>query len=285
MVIHEIISRCIRLMRDNNSDNPIFESHIIIRHCLKMQAIDLVLQKNREITPVQEKKILSVAQRRASGEPLQYILGSQEFMGLEFKVTPDVLIPRADTEILVEYILEKYPGSKGMLALEIGTGSGCIPVSLAVYNKRAFFKAVDISEKALEVARFNAKKHNVSGHISFICSDIFSFNTSGRFDVIISNPPYIETDVIPALDKTVRDYEPIGALDGGPDGLMFYRQIIKKAPVLLNDLGMIVFEIGYNQAEAVASLMEEHFHHIEIIKDLSGNDRVAAGTLKAKNKF
>lgn len=280
MVIRELITKCSYILKNAGIEDYIFEAHLIIRHCLKMQAIELVLQKNKEVSPEKEKIVLNIAARRSTGEPIQYILGCQEFMGLEFKVTPDVLIPRQDTETLVEYILKKYNGNKGMLALDLGTGSGCIPISLAFYNKSSFFKAVDISEKALDIARLNAKLNNVAGRINFIHADIFSFETSGRFDVIISNPPYIESSVIPTLDNTVKNYEPILALDGGEEGLMFYKHIIKKAPALLNDFGMLVFEIGYNQAEKVTSLMEKDFRNIEIIKDLGGNDRVAAGVLK-----
>lgn len=281
MVIREIITECINILKNADNDNPIFEAHLIIRHCLKMEPIDLVLKKSEEISLEQTEKILNITHTRAGGQPLQYILGTQEFMGLEFKVTPDVLIPRADTEILVEYILEKYP-NKGILALDIGTGSGCIATSIAYYNKRAYFKAVDISKKALEIARYNAKKHNVSGRITFINSDIFEFNENGRFDLIVSNPPYIETDVIPTLDEVVKKYEPMSALDGGKDGLIFYRYIIKKAPSILNDGGMLAFEIGYNQADAVSELMEKDFCDIKIIKDLGGNDRVVAGILKQR---
>ena len=281
MVIREIITQCIGILKDAGNDNPIFESHLIVRHYLKMEAIDLVLQKNEEITQLQQNKILTAARRRIKGEPLQYILGCQEFMGLEFKVSRDVLIPRPDTEILVEYILEKY-SQRGMMALDIGTGSGCIAVSLACCNRRAYVKAVDISGSALDIARFNADSHGVSGRVSFMRADAFSLDIKGRFDVIVSNPPYIETDVIPTLDSVVKDYEPLRALDGGADGLMFYRTITEKAPSLLNDSGMLAFEIGYNQAEAVTSLMEKDFFNIEITKDLNGNDRVAAGVLKRR---
>jgi len=246
-----------------------------------MSPIDLVLKKGEEVSEKNKSMILSIVNRRMSGEPLQYILGTQEFMGLEFKVTPDVLIPRTDTEVLVEYILSKYP-NKGFLALDIGTGSGCIAVSLAHFNHRAYIKAVDISAKAIEIAKFNARKNNVSSRISFINTDIFGFEPKGRFDLIVSNPPYIESSVIPTLDDTVKNYEPKTALDGGTDGLDFYRYIISIAPKILDDFGMLAFEIGYNQAESVSELMKKDFYNIEIEKDYGNNDRVAAGVLKER---
>lgn len=281
MVIRELLNECIRRLDLSGNDNSMFEAHLIVRQCLKMSALDLVLKKSNKVCEKDADKIFSIINRRTKGEPLQYILGTQEFMGLEFKVTPDVLIPRADTEVLVEYILSKYPG-KGILALDIGTGSGCIAISIAHFNKNAYLKALDISPKAIEIAEYNAKKNNVASRISFINTDIFKFSPSGRFDLIVSNPPYIESDIIPTLDSVVKDYEPSTALDGGADGLDFYRYIISVSPKMLNDGGMLAFEIGYDQAKSVSELMQKDFCNIEILKDYGGNDRVVAGILKER---
>lgn len=275
MVIREIIKKVTDMLRES-SDNAIFEAHLIVREVLDLEPLDIVIGKNNEVDRESEEKILNIAKRCTDGEPIQYILGNQEFMSLSFKVTPDVLIPRADTETLVEYIIEKYK-NKGVSALDIGTGSGCIGISLAVYNKRAYIRAVDVSEKALKIAKENAENNGVDDRIVYVKCDIMKDRVFGRYDLIVSNPPYIETDVIPTLDKNVRDFEPHLALDGGADGLDFYRHIIDIAPFALNENGMLAFEVGHTQAGAVARLMEKDFVDIEIINDLCGIARVVAG--------
>lgn len=276
MVIREILNNIIKLLRNNGSDNPIFEAHLIVRTVLKMTPLDIVLQKNDQISKSDEQEILDIATRCAHGEPIQYILGNQEFMSLTFKVTPDVLIPRADTETLVEHIIDKFK-NKGVSVLDIGTGSGCIGISIAVYNKRAFVRALDISKAALKVAEENAKNNKVDERIIYEECNIMKETLYGRYDLIVSNPPYIETDVIPTLDTNVRDFEPMLALDGGADGLNFYRRIIDIAPAALNEDGILAFEVGHTQAGMVARLMEKDFCDIEIINDLCGIARVVSG--------
>lgn len=276
MVIREIIVKSTEILKNSGSDNAIFEAHLIIRTVLGIKPLDMVINKNKKIEKDKEELILALTERCAGGEPIQYILGTQEFMSLTFKVTPDVLVPRADTETLVEYVIEKYK-NKGMSVLDIGTGSGCIGISLGVYNKRAFVRCLDISEKALNIAKENALLNGVSDRVVFEKCDILTETIYGRYDVLVSNPPYIETDAIKTLDKNVRDFEPHIALDGGSDGLDFYRRIIKTAPSALNDGGMLVFEVGHTQAGMVAKMMEHDFEDIEIINDLCGIERMVAG--------
>lgn len=279
MVIKELLKQVITELRECGNDNPVFEAHAIFRHVLKLSATDLVLMHEKKVTKRQEEKILGFCRRRAKGEPLQYILGTQEFMSLEFKVTPNVLIPRADTETLVEYVIDRFR-DKGFSLLDIGTGSGCIPLSVAAYCPNAYVRGVDISPEAEKIAKENCKKLALSHRADFSLCDIMSEIPKGKYDVITSNPPYIESHIIPTLQTEVKDYEPHLALDGGTDGLMFYRRICTLAPSLLNKGGMLIFEIGYDQGAAVTKLMENNFDDIKIIKDIPGNDRVVAGTIK-----
>ena len=249
------------------------EASLVLRTILNKNALELVICKNNEINEKDREAIEKAVERIYSGEPLQYVLGSTEFMSLPFMVNPCVLIPRSDTESLVEYIIANTSG--GETVLDIGTGSGCIAVSIAHYVKNSRVTAMDISDGALRTASENAKLNNVD--ISFVKHDIMK-DFEGKFDIIVSNPPYIEKDIIPTLDKNVKDFEPITALDGGIDGLDFYRRITSIAPKMLNKNGLLCFEVGHTQAETVKKLMETKFN-IEIIKDLCGINRVVAGRL------
>jgi release factor glutamine methyltransferase len=229
---------------------------------------------------------------RAGGMPLQYITGSQEFMGLPFRVNEKVLIPRQDTEILVEKALEILKARKetrgGFRILDLCCGSGAIAVSLAYYLKKAKRKAAvlgsDISSDALEVAKENARINGVERQIRFAEGDLFGPFPKNRkdrgrkqFDMIVCNPPYIPTGVLPTLMREVREHEPLLALDGGEDGLDFYRRILEEAWRYLVEEGVLLLEIGYDQGITVPLLAEEAgaYGPVEIIKDLAGKDRVA----------
>lgn len=216
--------------------------------------------------------------KRASRIPLQQILGSQEFMGLEFYVNEHVLIPRQDTETLVELVLQEQHGREKKL-LDLCTGSGCIAISLAVKGGYESVTATDLSEEALKVAERNAKAHQKE--IIFRQGDLFTAlpqSEAGTFDIITSNPPYIPTAVIATLEPEVREHEPMMALDGTEDGLKFYRQIAKKAGTWLKPGGAIYLEIGYDQGEAVSGLLREAgFDKVRVVKDLPGKDRVVCG--------
>lgn len=213
-------------------------------------------------------------ERRCTHVPVQYITGKAYFMGLEFEVTPDVLIPRFDTEILVEQALNYIDGTKRVL--DMCTGSGCIAICASCLGKAGKVVAADISQRALKVAERNARKNN-AGNIEFIESDMFG-NITGEFDVILSNPPYIPTEVVGTLDPEVKDFEPALALDGHEDGLYFYRKLIDKAAEHLVPDGIIMMETGYNQGKAVSELLDKNkYADIRVIKDLSGLDRVVCG--------
>ena len=230
------------------------------------------------------KKFLEYIERRSKRIPLQHILGYRDFMGMKFRVTPDVLIPRMDTEILVEEALLKL--HDGMKILDMCTGSGCILISLLKYTNSCRGVGVDLSQSALEVAEENAKELlKGRGDISYcyvnsnmFSSEYFSENEDGPFDLIVSNPPYIKSDVIPMLDIEVREHDPMMALDGGSDGLKFYRILAKESPKYLASGGWIMLEIGYDEAKEVTELLSRNgFEDIETVKDLAGLDRVVKG--------
>ena len=222
------------------------------------------------------KQIMDAVEKRLQHIPLAYIFGKTNFYGYDLEVNENVLIPRLDTEILIEKVKNDIISRKDKVSvLDIGTGSGAIAIVLKKETD-ADVTAVDFSNGALEVAKNNAKKNDAE--IKFIHSNVFE-NVEGKFDFIVSNPPYIETEVVKGLESEVVDHEPIMALDGGEDGLDFYREIISEAPKYLNAGGKLYFEIGYNQAEAVSNLMKSGFKDIQVYKDYGDNDRVVTGEI------
>lgn len=279
MVIRDLLRETTAALQQGGAENAVPEAHWIVRTVLEMSPIDLVLHGGEEAGADKIKTIQEIVEKRLCHEPLQYLLGTQEFMSLEFIVTPDVLIPRADTETLVEHVLARKL-NQGFSALDIGTGSGCIALSLAHYNRRAYVRGVDVSPKVLAVARQNARKLALADRAVFELCDIMQEELFGQYDVIVSNPPYIETGEIPALDMGVRQFEPYTALDGGPDGLDFYRRIAATAPGRLRANGLLAFEVGHTQAVQVAEMMAAEFTDIQIIDDLCGVPRVVSGIKK-----
>lgn len=225
-----------------------------------------------------QERFADYLKRRGMREPLQHILGRAWFMELEFVVNPHVLIPRQDTETLVEEALKVL--EPGMEVLDLCTGSGCIVISLLKHARVGISgTASDISKQALLIAKENAKQNQVETEL--VRSDLFQ-NITGKYDVIISNPPYIPTGELSGLMPEVRDFEPLEALDGAEDGLFFYREITRMGKNFLKSNGYLYFEIGHNQGRQVAFLMEKNgFRNIKVIKDLAGNDRVAFGNLPA----
>lgn len=225
------------------------------------------------ISKEQEEKYCEYISIRKSHIPLQHITGVQEFMGLEFCVNEHVLVPRQDTEVLVEYVLEVL--KPGMSLLDMCTGSGCILISLLKLREGVSGTGVDISEDALKVATKNRDKIGVNADL--LQSDLFE-NVTGKYDVIVSNPPYIRTTVIEELEEEVKLHDPFIALDGKEDGLYFYRKIVEQSPGFLNDGGKLYFEIGHDQGEDVKKLMENAgFSGVSVKKDLAGLDRVVFG--------
>lgn len=231
---------------------------------------------NAEVEPEVLTEYERVLDKRAERIPLQYITGEQEFMGMKFKVNSNVLIPRQDTEVLAEEVLKALEPE--MEVLDLGTGSGCILLSILKNAPTVRGTGSDVSKQALLVAKENAKLHELEAE--WVRGNLFD-NVSGRFDVIVSNPPYIPQAQIPTLMPEVQLFEPLQALDGGGDGLDFYRRISALAPDYLKEGGLLFFEIGCDQAKAVQRIMAEAgFFELSVVKDLAGLDRVVRGRLK-----
>lgn len=246
----------------------------LMEYACKMDKSRYYLVSGNEMADEKFLEYELLLRKRAERVPLQYITGSQEFMGLEFKVNSHVLIPRQDTETLVEEALKVL--GPGMEVLELCTGSGCVMISL-LKQMEIRGTASDISKQALLIAKENARNNQVE--MGLVRSDLFQ-NITGLYDMIIANPPYIPTGTIEALMPEVKNFEPIEALDGGEDGLYFYREIVKQGRGFLKSNGYLCLEIGHDQGGRVAFLMEENgYRNVRVIKDLAGNDRVVRGNL------
>ena len=274
-----VISEFVRETAKQLGDNARFEAELMVMSVMEMDRTRLVLNGKLPVMPQHTYRMNKMIERRKKGEPLQYILGETEFMSLDFFVREGVLIPRSDTEILVETVIDKI-GDKKTTVADICTGSGCIGISIAHYKKNTDVELFDISDIALETVEKNIKRNNVSDRVKSYKMDILNEYPKKKYDVVVSNPPYIEKAVIETLQTEVKDYEPRIALDGGEDGLVFYRRIAETAHNFLKKGGLLAFESGYNQGESVRGLMQNDFYDTEVIKDLNDNDRVVIGKLK-----
>ncbi|MBE5860147.1 MAG: peptide chain release factor N(5)-glutamine methyltransferase [Butyrivibrio sp.] len=236
----------------------------------------LLVHGDMEVEDEKKERYFECIDKRSERIPVAYITNSCEFMGLDFYVTGDVLIPNQDTETLTEEALRYI--HDGMRIMDLCTGSGCIGLSLLRYSNDTHVVATDISDAALEVAKRNADNLGVSDRFMPVKTDIFPEKENEKFDIIVSNPPYIRTSVIDTLEPEVKKYEPYIALDGSEDGLMFYKKIVPGARDYLYKSGYLFLEIGYDQGEDVRKLMEDNgYKDVQIIKDLGGNDRVVLG--------
>lgn len=253
-----------------NINSPKQNAETILAHTLNIKRLDIYLLLNEEISGSKLNTIFNIISRRKDHEPLQYILGETEFYGYKIKVNKSVLIPRPETEQLVEKIITEENDMKNIL--EIGTGSGAIVIALAKKLNCNIVDAIDISKDALHTAKHNAKANNV--HVNFFKSNIFSKVTS-KYDLIISNPPYISQTNYEELPTEIKNFEPISALLASNNGLFFYNKILQNAKEHLTESGKIYFEIGYDQAEKITEMAKENgFRNIQVFKDLNGFDRI-----------
>jgi release factor glutamine methyltransferase len=257
---------------------PVREADWLLASALGLPLTTLLFEGDRAVTPLQAERAWILIRRRAAREPLQYLLGTQEFCGLELAVAPDVLIPRPETELLVEATLQAVLDIEKPRVLDVGTGSGCIAVSLARARCDATVYAVDISAPALAIARANAIRYGVCNHIKFLQADLltaFSGSPDGVFDVIVSNPPYVPTYELDALQPEVAWHEPRVALAAGTDGLDYHRRLLNDAPELLMGEGHLILELGCGQADPVVRLAQQTgaFINLETRKDASGIER------------
>lgn len=275
MTFREAMEYGIRTLEEANIDNARTDAWYLLEMAGKIDRNYYYLHGEEELTIEQQKEYEIAIQKRTEHIPLQYITGEQQFMGLNFKVNSNVLIPRQDTEILVEEALKVI--RPGMQVLDLCTGSGCIIISIMRNVPELMGFGVDISKQALLVAKENGRMNGVQ--VNWERSDLFE-NINESFDIIVSNPPYIPTKVIDTLMPEVRDFEPMRALDGMSDGLFFYQKIIEQSSEYLKENGYLYLEIGHDQAAAVTELMDRAgFQKIQVVKDLAGLDRVVKGQL------
>ncbi len=269
----ELRNTGVNILRGEGIADAATDALLLIEHVTGMDRNGLLLHGSEGVPADKEEEYLELVGKRAAHIPLQHITGHQEFMGLDFFVNEHVLVPRFDTECLVEEAMLCV--EDGMKVLDMCTGSGCVIISLARYKNDLEAVGCDISEEALKLARKNAEANGAC--VKFLRSDLYEA-VDGAFDVIVSNPPYIRTSEIGELMEEVRDHEPLMALDGGEDGLDFYRRLMAGADDHLLPGGVILFETGFDQGEAVSSLMKEHgYKDVSVVKDLAGNDRVVRG--------
>ncbi len=257
------------------AENPRNEARILLAHAFSISVSEVILNMDMPADNSKQALFENCIAMRAEHKPIAYITGEKEFYGMPFYVNEHTLIPRPETEMVVEEIL----ASEKTHLLDLCTGSGCIPIA-ACKNSSVTGLGIDISAGAVEMAVKNAKRHNLENKLSFEVCDIFEKNHFGTFDILTSNPPYITDEDMLSLAPDVANFEPYTALSGGIDGLDFYRRIVEIAPENLSNDGMLIFEIGIGEGDAVASLMENNFTNIKIKKDLAGIDRVVTGRIR-----
>jgi release factor glutamine methyltransferase len=286
MSILETLNWATDYLKEHRVENPRLNAELLLARSMHLSREELYIRMHGQVRTDERKALEDLIKRRTSGEPLQYILGHQEFWSFNLKVDPRVLIPRPETEHLVEEALSslaKISSKKIPSVLELGTGSGAIAISLAREVKHIFLVATDLSGEALLVARENAKQASVFDKIEFVRGDLLTpFHPGEAFDLILSNPPYLSDSEIGDLSREVRDHEPIVALKGGKDGLEFYRRLIFQLPSYLKREGWVLVEVGSNQASSVSEMIEVAgcFGKPEKVKDLAGIERVVKAQLK-----
>lgn len=287
--IRELLKNAVEtLKRSGNSDTPILDAELLLIHvlnksCMKFDRIKLVTQQDHVLDVQTADQYRSLVEERGRGKPVQYITKLQEFMGFGLYVDEGVLIPRADTETVVEKAMELAKSIENPFIIDMCSGSGAIAVSLVSNIPGSRALAADISDRALECCRINVSRFGLENSIRIIKSDLFANIReevpAGVVDIIVSNPPYIKSGIIPELGINVRNYEPHLALDGGKDGLVYYKGIVKDSAEFLRKDGALVFEVGYDQGVEVKSIMEESgcYEDVNIEKDLAGYDRCVWG--------
>ena len=284
MTYRECYEKGSRILNEAGIEESTLDARLLLEAVCGTDRNDLLVHGEQPVAPEAEEKYLNWIRQRAEHIPLQQLTGEQDFMGLTFSVNEHVLIPRQDTEILVEEVLKEL--HDGMRVLDMCTGSGCILLSLLHYSNDCEGLGVDLSAEALEVAGRNVLKvltPEKAEHAHFLQSDLFE-KVEGKFEIIVSNPPYIASAEVEKLMPEVRDHEPRMALDGTEDGLHFYRRIIEKAGKHLVSSGMLFFEIGYDQGQAVSELMRtEGYREVQVVQDYAGLDRVVLGTYCERN--
>lgn len=269
----------VKTLSSNNITDARLDADLLLEHVLGVDKVYIIINGNELISEEKYNIYNNLISERAKGRPLQYIIGYQEFMGLTFEVNENVLIPRQDTEVLVLEAIKYIRENNITNILEIGTGTGCIPISICYNCNDVKATTVDISDEALKIAKKNAIINNVADRIQFVRSNLFEgIDEKHEFQLFISNPPYIRSKDIGDLMIEVKEHEPIGALDGGEDGLYFYREISKEVKKRTKIMSYILYEVGYDQSGEVKKILNAlGYTDIKIYKDLAGVNRVVAG--------
>jgi release factor glutamine methyltransferase len=278
VTVLEIIQRSTEFLQQKGVDSPRLQIELMLAHLLNLPRLKLYLNFERALNETELARLREMVKRRAAREPLQHILGSTSFCGLEIKCSRAALIPRPETELLAErgWQFLSVPGSQLSTALDLGTGTGCIAIAIAVKAPTALVHAIDFSAEALALAKDNATTNKVSQRIAFHLGDAFSALPADlKFDLIVSNPPYLVSSEIAALQPEVRDFDPMLALDGGKDGLEFHRRIAREAPTFLKPRGKLMLEFADGQAEEVKKVFSiENWVVDEIVADYSARPRI-----------
>jgi release factor glutamine methyltransferase len=278
MNIENILIEGISILQKNKIANPQLDSEILLSNSIKRDKKHIILNPKEVLNSEQLGKFKSLIERRKKGEPIAYLINKKEFWKDEFFVNKDVLIPRPDSELIIEQVLKIYSKDDQLQILDIGTGSGCILLSILKERSNFYGTGIDISKKSINVSKFNAKQLNLTNRVKFFHSSVDNFN-NGKYDIIVSNPPYIEQLSLKYLEKDVVNFEPKLALSGGFDGFSKIRKVINKTNNLIKKNGKFILEIGFNQKNKVIKILkEEGFYVNKAIKDYGNNDRCIIST-------
>jgi len=278
MNIEKVLNQGINILKASNISNPHLDSEILLSESINRDKKYIILNSKEILNSEQINNFNNFIERRKNGEPIAYLINKKEFWKDEFYVNKDVLIPRPDTELIVEQVLKTYSKKSQLQVLDIGTGSGCILLSIIKERHNFYGTGIDISKKSINISKINAKQLNLTNRVKFIHSSVDNFNI-GKYDIIVSNPPYIELLNLRYLEKDVVNFEPKLALSGGFDGFSKIRKVIIKASTLIKKKGKFILEIGFNQKNKVKKLLkEEGFYINKTIKDYGNNDRCVIST-------
>ena len=286
VTVGKLLEKGNEILKDNEIDTYILDTQLLLGYVLNKDRIWLITNRSKKVKIEDETKFYELLLKRKYKMPIKYILQECEFMGLNFYVKQGVLIPRGDTEVLVEEVLSRIGKDDDLAICDLCCGSGAIGLSLAYYRKNIKVDLIDIDDIPKQVTNINIKKLDLEQNTNFIQSDLLNevIEKNEKYDILVSNPPYIREDVIPTLMEDVKNYEPKLALVGGEDGLDFYKKIVNQSLKVLKNNGILAFEIGHDQGEDVKNLMfKSNFRNLQIIKDLAGLDRVVIGNLIEKN--
>lgn len=281
MKIGELLNIGTKILLEAGIDTARLDSQLLLGKVIKKDKLYLMINNTEDVNNKDEEEFFNLIDKRKEKMPVKYILGECDFMGLDFFVEKGILIPRSDTEVLVEKILSMIDENAELKVCDLCSGSGAIGIALAYYRKNIKVDSIDYYDIPEKITRKNIARHKLQDRVNFIKSDLLNevIDTGIKYDVLVSNPPYIKTEEIETLMSDVKNYEPHTALDGGDDGLIFYRKIVKQSSMVLRKNSILAFEIGFDQGQSVKKLMEDNgYTKVEVIKDLAGLDRVVIGS-------